>query len=268
MNMNAKITASLGLTLGCLLGVATGVLAQETNPPSGYSDRLLAVSSDDKLIQGIRDLTQQLQDEPTNTKAIFNLALAYRTEGDLEKSLALWDDYIRLNPTNDMAFKWRGVIENSLGKYPAAIKDFDAGLRLKPQDASALAYRGFAYSQQGEYEKAAHDFNEAIRVDAKNEDACNNLAWLRATCPVETLRNGAEAVTLATKACDLSHWSRWARIDTLAAAYAEAGDFTKAVEYEKKVLTMDGISPGDLTELRQHLALFENHQPYRDKPSR
>ena len=239
-------------------------MAEETNNPNGYDDRIFTFGHDDKLNQVIRSLTQQIQNEPTNTAAIYNLAWAYRIKGDFEKSLALLNDYIRLNQTNDMAFKTRATIFNAIGKYDEAIKDFDEGLRLKPKDATALANRGFAYSQKAEFDKAEQDFTEAVRVDPNNDEACNNIAWLRATCPIASKRNGKEAELMAMKACNLTHWARWTRIDTLAVACAEAGSFSEAVNYDKMILEMKGITKSDIDELHNHISLFEKHQPYRD----
>ena len=265
--MKRKITLSL-LIAGCLqLTLARFAIAEQTNNPSNYNDRLSTFGQDDRLNEAISSLSQQIQNEPTNITAIYNLALAYRVKGDFNKSLSLCNDYIRLNQTNGMAFIFRATIYNAKGKYDEAIKDFDEGLRLKPKDVYALADRGFAYSRKGDYNNAGKDFTEAARLDASNDEVCNNLAWLRATCPVASMRDGKEAVSMATKACELTHWARWTRVDTLAAAYAEAGDFTKAVEYDKLALKMGGITKSDVEELQNHILLFESQQPYRNKES-
>ena len=248
-----------------LLAITSYAIVEETNNPSSYNDRLLTFGRDDKLNQAISSLSQQIQNEPTNTSAIYNLALAYRVKGDFDKSLTLFDDYIRLIQTNDLAFKFRATIYSASGKYDEAIKDFNEGIRLNPKDAYAFANRGFAYSQKGEYKKASQDFTEAVMLDANNDEACNNLAWLRATCPMASMRDGKDAELMATKACNLTHWARWTRIDTLAAAYAEAGDFKKAINYEKMALEMNGVTKSDIAELHKHISLYEKLQPYRDK---
>lgn len=262
-----KLTIKLSLLLVVCLPFmfANCVIAQETNKPSSYDDRRFIFGEDDKLKQAISLLSQQVRSEPTNITAIYNLALAYRVKGDFDKSLALFDDYIRLNQTNDVAFNFRAQIYAVTGKYDEAIKDFNEGLRLNPDNANAIAARGFAYSQKGEYNKAAQDFTKAVQLDPTSDFACNNLAWLRATCPIPSMRDGKEAVLLATKACNLTHWARWTRIDTLAAAYAEAGDFSKAIDYDRMALKMNGITKSDIEELQNHISLYEKQQPYRNK---
>ncbi len=79
------------------------------------------------------------------------------------------------------------------------------------------------------------------------------MAWLRATCPVARVRNGKEAVEAATNACELTNWEKWEYIDALAGAFAEAGDFEKAVNYQEQAIQMLGVADGDRREMGQRL---------------
>ena len=98
----------------------------------------------------------------------------------------------------------------------------------------------------------------------KLDNALNSLAWLRATCPEARVRNGKEAVEFATKACELSQWKNGSNIDTLAAAYAEAGDFDQAVKYQREVIQMSRSWTND-SKIKQRLALYEQHKAYREE---
>lgn len=95
------------------------------------------------------------------------------------------------------------------------------------------------------------------------------LAWLLATCEDSSIRNGKEAVEFATKACMAT--PDFQNLDTLAAAYAEAGDFDQAMATEKRALTAaKSTNTEDLPAARERLALYEAHQPYHkpDKPGK
>ena len=113
------------------------------------------------------------------------------------------------------------------------------------------------------YAKAAGDFVEGLRLNPGNPGACNNLAWFRATCPADAFRNGAEAVQLATQACEFTGFQQPNGLDTLAAAYAEAGNFELAVENERKALAMQNVSEKKVVRMKERLALYEQRKPFR-----
>ncbi len=89
--------------------------------------------------------------------------------------------------------------------------------------------------------------------------ALNGLA-IFATSPDPAIREGVKAVSYATRLCQLSKWQEKNTLDTLAAAYAEAGRFDLALTWQQKAL---GTPPDK--DMLARLALYEHHQPYRDK---
>jgi Tfp pilus assembly protein PilF len=83
---------------------------------------------------------------------------------------------------------------------------------------------------EGKVEEAIQQYREALNVDSNNPVVLNNLAWILATASKSELRNGEEAVRLATRAVALTDRRLPLFIETLAAACAEAGQFSKAAQ--------------------------------------
>jgi tetratricopeptide (TPR) repeat protein len=112
------------------------------------------------------------------------------------------------------------------------------------------------------------DFNGAHKalsqLTGQSSVGLNNAAWILATCPDASFRDGKRAVELATQACEDTHWKQFFVLDTLAAAYAEAGDFPNAIKYENQVLA-NPLGDEEKQEAQKRLALFEAKQAYRDE---
>ena len=90
--------------------------------------------------------------------------------------------------------------------------------------------RADKYTAGGEHNAASIDYEVATLLAPEDPQAINSLAWFLATCPDDGSRNGRHAVELAKKACELSEWNSWSILDTYAAALAETGQFTQALE--------------------------------------
>ena len=90
----------------------------------------------------------------------------------------------------------------------------------------------------------------------------NNLAWVLATSPDESLRNGRRAIELATKACEVTDYKQPHILSTLAAGYAETGDFATAVEWSKKALELGEESQKE--ELAKELESYQSSKPWRE----
>jgi Zn-dependent protease/Tfp pilus assembly protein PilF len=130
--------------------------------------------------------------------------------------------------------------------------------------SSALTNRGLIESRRGNWQKAIEDYTEALRLQPKLASAHNNLAWLLATCPIDTLRSGQDAVEHATYACESTGWSKLNCVGTLAAAYAEVGDFQQAVSLQQRVLADPDYCQkyGEAT-VSGRLRLYEQGLPFR-----
>ena len=117
----------------------------------------------------------------------------------------------------------------------------------------------------GKTEQAIGHLEQAVAAAPDNVEAMARLAWCLATCPQESVRNGARAVKLARRARVLSGSATPQLLDTLAAAYAEAGRFAEAVEAARQAL--EALQDGDTSlakQIRERLELYTEKRPYRE----
>lgn len=154
------------------------------------------------------------------------------------------------------------------GQLDAAIASFTEALRCDPASAETHFELGAALArQQGHGKEAISHYREALQLDPDLLVALNNLAWLLAVSPGADVRNGAEAVLLAERACERTGYRETDFIGTLAAAYAEAGQFDKAVETAQKACAL-ASSLGQTVLVARNLELlqrYKNREPYHER---
>jgi tetratricopeptide (TPR) repeat protein len=117
--------------------------------------------------------------------------------------------------------------------------------------------------QKKNYRAAITAGTEIVRLEPSNAQAHNQLAWRLATCPDASVRDGARAVTHARKACELTRSENAHILDTLAAAYAEVGQFEDAVDWQTKALLLAGQEP-QKAKYRARLESYRARKPYRE----
>jgi hypothetical protein len=115
-----------------------------------------------------------------------------------------------------------------------------------------------------DYAQAQAALEKARELGPDDHVMFNAWAWFQATCPDSRFRDGTQAVANATRACEKTNWKVDGIIDTLAAAYAEAGDFAQAVHFQKRVLEARVLPESVRTKALARLALYEQGKPYRE----
>jgi tetratricopeptide (TPR) repeat protein len=173
-------------------------------------------------------------------------------------------DQIRLNPGDARAYSIRAFFRLGKKEYDESITDFDEVIRLTPKDARAHYGRAIGWERKKDFAKAIADFDVAIQLDSRLAGAYNGRAWLWATCTDAKFRDAPKAIESARKACELTSASRKAAcLDTLAAAYAEAGDFAAAVKAQAEA---NDLFTGNEQRKRgkARLILYQEKKPYRE----
>jgi len=211
-------------------------------------------------------LEQTARNHPDNFLARLSLGEALTGLGDHVAARAEYQAALQLRPDAAPAKELLAVNApkadaeqtlNELASQPAA----GAAPEVHARAAQALCVLDRAAEAVEQYHLALTQRPDAI-------EWLNNLAWLLATCPMDAVRRGPEAVTLAQHACDLTQNQQTVCLGTLAAACAEAGRFDEAVLNAQKACDLAAAQgETNLLELNQKLlAGYQNHQPYREVP--
>jgi tetratricopeptide (TPR) repeat protein len=168
---------------------------------------------------------------------------------------------IELNPILIYPYINLGNSYSQLKRYDEAIAQYKKAIVLNPKYVIGYYNLGITYNKLKRYDEAIAQYKKTIEIDPNHASAYNNLAWFFATALRQDLRNGKLAIEYAQKACELTKWQEPNFLDTLAAAFAETGDFPKAIQWQKKALEFAGFAN---VETRQRLELYTKGQPYRE----
>jgi tetratricopeptide (TPR) repeat protein len=250
-----------------------------------------------RAVAGYTAALEMRPDKKNASELLLSRGNAYEWLGANQRALADYNEAIRLTPNDAEARGIRGDLLVTLDRPSDAVADLTEAIRKRPADIQAYSARGRAYLDLGQRDRARADFERVVRAPATtgvgyenraNANASlgnyraaaadfavakrllpgdvgvlNNSAWVKATCRDSSVRNGRAAVADATRACELTNWNDASTLDTLAAAYAEAGDFSRAIKFATQALSLSHPRRG---EMEQHLQLFRQGKPVREEP--
>jgi tetratricopeptide (TPR) repeat protein len=237
---------------------------------------------------------------PDFAKAQYNLGAALREEGQVDEAIVHLQSAVDIQPDyvdahNSLAralgqkHDWDGAMEhlqrsllidpdqaeahNNLanvlwqkGRLREAAAEYEKALALHPDYAAAHFNLGEVLRATGETREAIAHYRSALEFRPDFAPAMDSLAWVLATSPDASVRDGAQAVVLAARAEQISGGRNPVVLATLAAAYAEVGRFPEAVETAERALRLaTARGKAELGErLRAQVALYQTGAPYRE----
>jgi tetratricopeptide (TPR) repeat protein len=206
----------------------------------------------DEFDRAIAAFTQALKLEPTDPDTYYNRARAYSRRADYRAGRPAPGQ-----PPRDPA--------GAAADYDQVITDCTEAVHHGLDTLETHLVRGQAAQARRQYVQVVNDFTRYAELGGDDWRILNGLAWLLATCPDPAARDGKKAVTYARKAVRLNRSP--VIVDTLAAAFAEAGQFEQAARFQGRALQSPWAfgSEAELAKAKGRLKLYQAHKPYREE---
>jgi tetratricopeptide (TPR) repeat protein len=208
---------------------------------------------------------------PDDALACNNLGLVLCQKGRMDEGIVQFQKALVVQPDKTVFRNNLGKAYLAVGQEREAMTQFQKVLETEPLNPKANYYLGIALLQIGLVDEAVARFQKTLETQPDSADAwsrLNDAAWLLATSPDASIRNGPKALALARQLDRISRGNNPARLDTLAAACAESGHFPEAVDAAQRALELARAQNNNtLTEtLRQQIKLFQAGSPFRSTP--
>ncbi|HUY92863.1 MAG TPA: tetratricopeptide repeat protein [Pirellulales bacterium] len=241
--------------------------------------------------EAIADYTEAIRLEPGNAEAYYYRGNVWSDKEQFDKAIEDFTAVVGIKPDYFRVHSCRGNAYKAKGDYDAAIADFEEAMRLDANSPAlvryfkmsraecwlakkdydrAIAYfteigafnkRRAAWRAMGKFQQVRDELEEEIRKKPDDARLHEELARLLATCPDASFRDGRKAIEHATKASELHPGYG---LTTLAAAYAEAGDFEEAVKWQRKAIEQTRFEKFK-ARYRKVLERYERGEPYRER---
>ena len=201
-----------------------------------------------------------------NDVAENNLGIVFMGQGKLDEAISLLQSAVDLRPDNSPAHENLAKALLQKGRGSDALVHYRKLLDLQPDNMEVHNIVGTVLVQQGRVQEGVEEWQKVLSVEPDNGNAMSNLAWVFATSPDESIRNGAKAVQLAEQAVRISGGRIAILFRTLGAAYAENGRFVDAIQTAQRGIELANSqgNSGLATELQANIALYQEQQPLRD----
>jgi tetratricopeptide (TPR) repeat protein len=230
----------------------------------------VALEKQDHREEAMGEYRTALEIAPGLFQAHNNLANLLSEMGDRENAVREYEEALHLNPNAAVAHLNLGRSLSDLGQYDAAIREYSKAEQLAPDDYRLQYQMGKTLLRHGDGAEAVKRFRAALQINANDFETLTWLARALAADKNPAVRNGAEAVSAAERANNLTGGQQPFVLDALAMAYAEAGRFQDAQKAVQSAIDVATASGGTnmVPALQERLKLYQSNTPYRDDFSR
>ena len=204
--------------------------------------------------------------DPTSDQAYFQLGLILQNKKELPGAEAMMLKALSYQPDNANVLNNLGVIRLEQGRYAEASMSFEKALDIYPEHINARYNLGMSLWASGNSKAAVAQYRRVLEMKPDWRMAANTLAWVLATDMDQDVRNGDAAVNWAQAAVQGKHRNDPQYLDTLAAAYAETGQFDRAVRIIRQALSVaeDSGDKGLRESIAGRLRLYQSGKPFRE----
>jgi tetratricopeptide (TPR) repeat protein len=206
-------------------------------------------------------LEKALHADPSDPKLHELLGDAYEQLRDSYHAIDAYTESLKREPQRFSAYDKRAHIYYLRRDWTLAIADYSKAIQMRPDIVRNYYNRALAYRELSQFAKARTDFESAYEKGDVNPTAYY-LAKLLAMCPDAAIRDGQRAIEYAHEACKQTNYKEYQSLSTLAAAYAEAGQWDEAIRRSKQALEV-AVGQDRSTE-RCICELYEFHEPRRE----
>lgn len=248
------------------IGMWKDVVSKRPDNPRAHCNLGAALEEAGDLGSALGELQAAVQLNTQYAEARCNLGSVLGKLGRVDEAMVQLEECLRLRPREERAHYNLGYAYQLKNQYREAIEHYRAALELKPTYTLARSNLGVALAFTGMPSDAIMELRTALKHDPDHVASLNTLAWLLATCSNSASRNGPEAVKLAERANQMTGGTNSGALDTLAAAYAEAGRYVEAAQTGEKALTIAESEKQSVlaTAIRERVALYRQSKPFRD----
>jgi Flp pilus assembly protein TadD len=249
----------------------THTLANTSNNAIAHYNFGMTILPKGRVDEALAHFQKAVEIDPNYARAHVSLGAALFQKGRVDEAIAHFQKALTMKITPDPSAVYYdlGIALLQQGRVDEAIAHFQRAVDIRPSDVEFRNVLGYTLFQKGRMDEAIAQYQAILKIRPGQPEACNYLgraAWVLATSPEASIRNGAKAIDLAGQMERLSNGKDPLVVMVLAAAFAEAGRFSEAVTAAERAQQL-AVQHGNNSladVLGTQIKLYQAGTPFRD----